>query len=134
MTRWNETCVLTKREYYSDDEGVRKWKDARRKIFCNSYTLSTQSWASAKMANYEAEEEIQIRTCDYNGELDVVYHDKNYSVFQVQCTGDFTRLLLQRRKSDVGQELEPVKPDEGVEEPEEPTEQEEPEVGEADAQ
>lgn len=107
MTRWNETCELVKREYYSDDEGVRKWRETRRKVFCNSYTLSTQSWATARMANYEAEEELQVRSCDYQGEVDVVFRGRAYSVFQVMDTGDFTRLLLQRRKSDVGQEVAP---------------------------
>lgn len=122
MTRWNETCVLVKREYQSDDEGVRKWKETRKKVFCNSYTLSTQSWASARMANYNAEEELQLRTADYEGEADVVYRGKDYSVFQVMNTGDFTRLLLQRRDSDIGLEKPPAEetPDESTETPEEP--------------
>lgn len=107
MTRWNETCELVRREYYSDDEGVRRWRESRRTVFCNSYTLSTQSWATARMANYEAEQELQLRSCDYGGELDVTFRGRAYSVFQVMDTGDFTRLLLQRRKSDVGQEAAP---------------------------
>lgn len=107
MTRWNETCELVRREYYSDDEGVRRWRESRRRVFCNSYTLSTQSWATARMANYEAEQELQLRSCDYEGELDVTFRGRAYSVFQVMDTGDFTRLLLQRRKSDVGQEVAP---------------------------
>lgn len=128
MTRWNETCELVKRDYYCDDEGVRRWSETRKKVFCNSYTLSTQSWASARMANYDAEEEVQLRTADYNGELDIVYRGKNYSVFQVMCMGDFTRLLLQRRKSDVGLECQPPEEGDGQEVPdvEEPTEGGEP--------
>ena len=112
MTRWNETCELVRREYYSDDEGVRRWRESRRTVFCNSYTLSTQSWATARMANYDAEEEVQLRSADYRGEVDVVYRGRAYSVFQAMCTGDFTRLLLQRRKSDVGQEVPPEEPGE----------------------
>lgn len=120
MTRWNETCELVKREYHSDDEGVRKWRETRRKVFCNSYTLSTQSWATARMANYEAEEELQVRSCDYAGEVDVVFRGRAYSVFQVMDTGDFTRLLLQRRKSDVGQEVAPEPEPDPEPEPEVP--------------
>jgi len=83
-------------------KGVPQEKVTRFKAYCNSYTVATQAWSTAKMANYEADDEIQLRTCDYHGELDVVYRGKDYSVFSRMEQGDFTRLLLQRRRSDKG--------------------------------
>ena len=68
------------------------------------YTVATQAWATARMANYDADDEIQLRSCDYHGELDVVYRGRAYSVIQKMDQGDFTRLILQRKKPDVGEE------------------------------
>ena len=102
MTRYHETVELLTKTYEVDDEGVPQETVKRFKAYCNSYTVATQAWSTAKMANYEADDEIQLRTCDYHGETDVVYRGKAYSVFQRMEQGDFTRLLIQRQKSDKG--------------------------------
>lgn len=102
MTRYHETVELLTKTYEPDAEGVPQETVKRFKAYCNSYTVATQAWSTAKMANYEADDEIQLRTCDYHGETDVVYRGKAYSVFQRMEQGDFTRLLIQRQKSDKG--------------------------------
>ena len=106
MTRYHETVELLTKTYEADDEGVPQETVKRFKAYCNSYTVATQAWSTAKMANYEADDEIQLRTCDYHGELDVVYRGREYSVFQKMEQGDFTRLLIQRKKSDGGEDHE----------------------------
>lgn len=127
MTRWNETCVLLERNHEIDDEGVPHQKTIRTEVYCNSYTLSTQSWATARLADYNADDEIQLRTCDYEGQPDVVYREKAYTVIHVMVQGDFTRLILKAYDHDTGDETDglPIKPDE--QEPDFEPEPEEPE-------
>lgn len=108
MTRYKDTCTLIGKTYGVDSEGVPTETQTRFKAFCNSYTIATQAWATARLANYDADEEIQLRSCDYHGEPDVVYRGRAYSVIQRMDQGDFTRLILQRKKPDVGEENEPT--------------------------
>lgn len=104
MTRFKDTCILIGKAYDVDGEGVTAETQTRFKAYCNSYTVATQAWAAARLANYEADEEIRLRSCDYHGELDVVFRGRAYSVMQKMDQGDYLRLILQRRKPDVGEE------------------------------
>lgn len=104
MTRYKDTCTLLKKTYTVDSEGVPVESVEKRKVFCNSYTIATQAWATARLADYDADDEIQLRTCDYDDQNDVVFKGKSYSVIQKMDQGDFTRLILTRRHSDVGDE------------------------------
>lgn len=107
MARWNDTCVLVERaKGYLDDEGVEHAHNIKREVFCNSYTLSTQAWATARLADYTADDEIQLRTIDYNSEQDVVYKGKAFSVMHVMVQGDLTRLILKQYDHDIGDELD----------------------------
>lgn len=108
MTRWNDTCILVERaKGFLDEEGVEHARIVKKEIFCNSYTLSTQAWATARLADYNADDEIQIRTEDYTGQQDVVYKGKPYSVMHVMVQGDFTRLIIKQYDHDIGDEEDP---------------------------
>lgn len=111
MTRWNETCELVSRTYAVDDEGVQVETVSRREVYCNSYTLSTQAWATARLADYTADDEIQLRTEDYSGEPDVVFRGESYTVMRAMVQGDFTRLILKQLDHDIGDEDDPTEPD-----------------------
>lgn len=102
MTRFKETCQLVSRTYVVDGEGVPQESERRFKAYCNSYTVATQAWSTAKLASYDADDEVQLRTCDYHGEREVVYRGRAYTVAHVMDQGDFTRLLLSRKVSDRG--------------------------------
>lgn len=104
MTRWNDTCQLVKRTFAIDNEGVQHPSTKTREVYCNSYTLSTQAWATARLADYEADDEIQVRTMEYSGEKDVVYKGRAYSVIAAMVQGDMTRLILKRERTDIGDE------------------------------
>lgn len=107
MTRWNDTCILVERgPGHVDDEGVQHERISKREVFCNSYTLSTQAWATARLADYNADDEIQLRTGDYRGEQDVVFKGKPFSVMHVMAQGDFTRLILKQYDHDIGDEAD----------------------------
>lgn len=108
MTRWTDTCILLERaEGYLDDEGVQHERTIKREVYCNSYTLTTQAWASARLADYTADDEIQIRSEDYTGQQDVVYRGKSFTVMHVMVQGDFTRLILKQYDHDIGDENDP---------------------------
>lgn len=108
MTRWNDTCILVERAPgYVDGDGVQHERIVKREVFCNSYTLSTQAWATARLADYTADDEIQLRTEDYRSEQDVIFRGRAYSVEHVMCQGDFTRLILKQYDHDIGDEGDP---------------------------
>ena len=98
--RWTDTCTLVKKVYAPDDEGVQKETVTQREVFCNSYSVATQAWSTAKLADYQADDEIQLRTCDYEDELDVLYRGSEYSVQHVMHQGDCTRLILKNLRSE----------------------------------
>lgn len=108
MTRWSDTCFLLFRTFDVDREGVRHEKTTGRQVYCNSYTLSTQAWATAKLADYRADDEIQLRTSDYADEQDVIWRGVAYSVEHVMVQGDFTRLILKQHTHDIGDEADIV--------------------------
>ena len=98
--RWNETCVLVAKVYVPDEEGVLKVTTAENEVFCNPYTVGVLTWYSMSEMGLSPSAEIQVRTCDYNGERDVLYRGKWYSVEELHEQGDFTRLVLRHQMSD----------------------------------
>lgn len=98
--RWNETCVLVAKEYALDDEGVPQPTDTKTEVFCNPHTVGALTWYSLGEMGIAPSAEIQIRSCDYNGERDVFYRGKWHSVEEVHEQGDFTRLVLRHQMSD----------------------------------
>ena len=98
--RWNETCTLVAKVYVTDDEGVLHVTDVDNEVFCNPYTVGALSWYSMHEMGISPSAEIQVRTCDYNGERDVCYRGKWYSVEELHEQGDFTRLVLRHQMSD----------------------------------
>lgn len=121
--RWTETCTLVAKTYEPDDEGVMRVTDSRREVFCNSFSVGANTWSSMYEIGISVVAEIQVRTCDYQGERDVLYRGEWLSVEIVKEQGDFTRLTLRHQRSDTdddpdyGADPEPTVPDDG-EEPE----------------
>lgn len=98
--RWTDTCELISKTYVTDDEGVQHEVTTKREVFCNTYSLGTQSWTSARLADYSADAEIQLRSCDYDDETDLILHGNPYSVEHPMVHGDYTRLTLRKNLSD----------------------------------
>lgn len=101
MTRWNDTCLLLSHpERTQDAEG--NWvqgEQFRKPVFCNRYTMGSATWASAVDAGLRADAELQLRSVDYEGEDEVIYHGREYDVTRVSDSGEFCRLTLGRRLS-----------------------------------
>jgi len=98
--RWNETCTLVAKEYVTDDEGVPQPTDTKVTVFCNPRHVGANTWSSMYEIGISVDAQLQIRTCDYDGQRDVFYRDQWFSVEIVQEQGDFTLLTLRHQKSD----------------------------------
>ena len=98
--RWNETCVLVAKEYTPDEEGVPQPTDTRTEVFCNPQHVGANTWSSMYEIGISVDAKVQVRSCDYDGQRDVLYRDKWYSVEVVDERGDFTVLTLRHQQSD----------------------------------
>ena len=98
--RWNETCVLVDKVYALDREGVPQPTETRTKVFCNPRTVGAHTWSSMYEIGISCDAQIQVRTCDYADQLDVLYRGTWYSVEVTQERGDYTVLTLRHQKSD----------------------------------
>lgn len=115
--RWNETCVLVDKAYEPDDEGIPQPTETRAEVFCSPKVIGAGTWSSMYEIGISADAQVYVRSCDYDGQRDVLYRDEWYSVETVQEKGDFTALTMRHQKSDSddfpdGQE-NPEDPEEG---------------------
>ena len=98
--RWNETCALVAKSYAPDSEGVPQPTDTKTEVFCNPFSVGANTWSSMYEIGISEVAEIEVRTCDYEGQRDAYYRDKWYSVEVVTEHGDFTRLVMRHQQSD----------------------------------
>ena len=110
--RWNETCTLVAKDYTPDDEGVMAVQDTRTDVFCNSFSVGAHTWSSMYEIGISVDAELQVRSCDYDGQRDVYYREKWYSVEVVKEEGDFVRLTLRHQQSDSDDNPETEEPTE----------------------
>lgn len=103
--RWGETCVLVRKDYTLDDEGVPHPRDTKRTVFCNPQHVGANTWSSMYEIGISIDAKLQVRTCDYDGERDVYYREKWYSVETVEEMGDNTLLTLRHQQSDSDDEV-----------------------------
>lgn len=102
--RFNETCVLVDKTYEPDDEGVQRPTTRKSEVFCNPFSVGANTWSSMYEIGISVDAELQVRSCDYQGQRDVFYRDKWYSVEVVKEEGDFTRLTIRHQQSDVDED------------------------------
>ena len=98
--RFNETCTLVEKTYAPDTEGVMHPIDRRTEVFCNPRHVGANTWSSMYEIGISVDASVQVRTCDYDGQRDVLYRGKWFSVEVVDERGDFTTLTLRHQKSD----------------------------------
>lgn len=75
--------------------------ETRTDVYCNIYKMGAKTWFQAKSAGLHADSEIEIRTCEYNGQQRVELDDIEYEIERVANNGEFTRLTLKNRASNV---------------------------------
>lgn len=105
--RFNETCELVAMDYEADGEGVQHARATGRQVFCNPQHVGANTWSSMYEIGISVDAKLQVRTCDYRGERDVLYRGGRYSVEVVDERGDFTLLTLRHQQSDVDEAEDP---------------------------
>jgi hypothetical protein len=98
--RFNETCVLAAKSYQPDAEGVPQPSVTSTEVFCNPQHVGANTWSSMYEIGISVDAKLQVRTCDYGGQRDVLYRGVWHSVEVVEERGDFTLLTLRHQKSD----------------------------------
>ena len=105
--RWNETIVLiVAAKPYQDSEGAQhKGSETTKTVFCNSYSVGTAAFNTSRELRLFHDigmrpmSSVQLRSCDYNNEMRVVYRGEPYDVAQVTERGEIVTLLLERHVS-----------------------------------
>lgn len=98
--RWTDTVTLVSHELTQDEWGA--WHEGEateREVFCNRRTLGARRRSEAADVGMRAVAEVEIRTCDYEGETEAVYLGETYDA-EPSVSGDFTYLTLGRRLAD----------------------------------
>lgn len=103
--RWNDVVTLVSHpdRYQDETGGWHEGEPAKRQVFCNRRKLGLAR--RSYIANHYADigmtpsAEVEVRTCDYDGETEVIYGGETYYAEPTE-SGDFTVLTLGRRLSD----------------------------------
>lgn len=107
--RWNETItLLSPANRYQDSAG--SWHEGertRRTVFCNEMTIGTMALAHIRSSDIRMtnttepvdigmhnEHMLQIRSVDYGGEDQVIYHGEEYEVMYLSGAGEYRTLTI----------------------------------------
>lgn len=101
--RWNDVVTLVDLTPTQDDLGSWVTPDIddapKRQVFCNRRSVSFMHRGDYVDVGMELAAEVQVRTCDYQGETKAVYHGERYDC-ESSASGDLTVLTLGRRLED----------------------------------
>ena len=106
--RWNETIDLViPAPAYQDSEGAqhRGEEPPPKTVFCNPYSVGTAAFNTSRELRLFHDigqrpmSSVQLRSCDYNNEMRVVYRGLEYDVAQITEMGEIVTLLLERHAS-----------------------------------
>ena len=115
VSRWNESVfLLAPTNRYQDSSGV--WHEGERvsrEISCNEMTMSLVAMAQLRSADVRAqsssqtldmglrnEHMIQVRSIDYNGEDQCIFHGEEYEVLYLSGSGEYRTLTIGQRLGD----------------------------------
>ena len=100
--RFNATATLCRETATQDSRGnTVRVKGAPKEVYANVYEIGLNSYLAAKAAGLHADAELQLRSIDYDGENIAEFNGVEYTVERVSDTGEYTRLTLARRLSNV---------------------------------
>lgn len=99
--RWNDVATLVSHDLTQDESGAWHEGDPKRvEVFCNRRSIGAYRKSSEADVGMRAEAEIEVMTCDYDGQTEVEFMGKSYDA-EPTWHGDTTYLTLGRRISDV---------------------------------
>ncbi len=93
--RW--TDVITLRDIETNmvvsDEGAEvEGEPVDTQVFCNVRTMGLETWATAAQLGLKPELQVEVRTIDYSGQTQAVYHGREYDLSHSSTRGDNTIL------------------------------------------
>lgn len=93
--RWDSVITLRDVEtnMVVDDEGnEREGEPVDTQVFCNVRSVGFETWATAAQLGIKPELQVEVRTIDYHGETQAVFHDREYDLSYSSTRGDNTIL------------------------------------------
>lgn len=99
--RWTDAITLVSYPDMAQD-ATRAWhrgEPSKRVVLCNRRTLGLQRRTESVDLGMRADAEVEVRTCEYNGETEALYLGTTYDC-EATVDGDFTYLTLGRRVAD----------------------------------
>lgn len=98
--RWNDVVTLLSSKPEKDSMGnVVEGEVTRRDVFCNRRTVGSESWSTSIDLGLRADAQVQVRSIEYQGEDECVFHGVEYDIERVTDSGEFTILQLGRKAS-----------------------------------
>ena len=97
MSRYADIAVLEAVSVSIGDEGEAVETVTEQQVFCNPFRVGASTWLAAMSAGLHADAQVELRTCDYDGQQRIVLRGVRYDVERANDLGEFTRLTLSRR-------------------------------------
>jgi len=93
--RWDSVILLRDVEanITVNDEGAEvEGEPVDTQVFCNVRTIGIETWATAAQLGPKPELQVEVRTIDYHGQTQAVYHGREYDLSYSSARGDNTVL------------------------------------------
>lgn len=97
MSRYGDIATLEAVAVSIGEEGEAIETVTSQQVFVNPYRVGASMWLAAMSAGLHADAQIELRTCDYDGQQRIVMRGVRYDIERVNDMGEFTRLTLSRR-------------------------------------
>lgn len=97
--RWNGEITLRDilAEAYIDDEGnEHEGEPVDTTVMCNNWSVGRDTWATAAELGFKPTGMVQIRTVDYNGQMQCIYRGEEMDISMVTEQGENTMLTLSK--------------------------------------
>lgn len=99
--RYSSSIYLVSVATAQNDEGAVFARRERRRVFCNERAVGASAWAAARASGLMADAEVEVRSCDYDGQQEAELNGCEYAVERASRKGEFTVLTLGRTVANV---------------------------------
>lgn len=95
--RWDSYATLQRVATEQQPDGSFKESVEETGAYVNRTSMGATAWLAARSAGLHADATVQIRTCDYAGQEQLVMDGTTYGIEKAQAKGEITTLTLSRR-------------------------------------
>ena len=97
MSRFADIATLRKLSHSVNENGTVVSTHEDTEVFCNRYSVSLENRIAGASEGLRGVVEIKMRTCDYDGQEEVLFDGIVYTVRDAYNEGDYTRIYMVRR-------------------------------------